>query len=416
MHSHRRAAHGRAVALLAGLACLLSLALLSSSARAADSVLWGDHSAHGIAFAGLDGLGLGSLNLGGAPAELPAGGAIDTATGRIYFANDVAIGDGSISFANLDGSGGGVLDTRGATLHKPNGLALDPARRLVFWTNGGTAKISFARLDGTGGGDLNTTGATVTRFTTSIAVDRDRVFWTNADRDIISFANADGSGAGGTFNTGGAPVNAPFGIAIDAENGRLYWANLTSIAFANLDGSGDGGLVASSGATIKDPVGLAIDTERDRILWANYGSTAKVSFANLDDSGGGDLVTAASASNNAYPLLQLAPRRNGAPTISGGTTVGATLSCSTGSWKSDDAGAFLFRAPQRFSFQWRVGGSAITGATASTFTAARAGSYSCTVTARNNAGAGAQTSAAHTVRAAVAGPRTLGNPDPRPLH
>jgi hypothetical protein len=56
-----------------------------------------------------------------------------------------------------------------------------------------------------------------------------------------------------------------------------------------------------------------------------------------------------------------------APAISGGASLGAALSCSPGSWKSDLAGAFLFRAPRTFAYQWQLDGGDIPGATTSSF-------------------------------------------------
>jgi hypothetical protein len=77
--------------------------------------------------------------------------------------------------------------------------------------------------------------------------------------------------------------------------------------------------------------------------------------------------------------------------------VGQRLSCSRGSWAPDLLGSFLYRAPQSFAYQWRLNGADIGGANAAQYTATAPGSYTCRVTASNQAGSVAQTSAAMTV-------------------
>src|SRR5207248_8088615 len=95
-------------------------------------------------------------------------------------------------------------------------------------------------------------------------------------------------------------------------------------------------------------------------------------------------------------LLQV-PRGTGPPAITGGSTPGSLLSCSRGSWAGDLLGAFLYRAPRSFAFQWRRNGAVIAGATTSTRIASRAGLYSCRVTAANAAGGKTQRSSDHKV-------------------
>ena len=68
------------------------------------------------------------------------------------------------------------------------------------------------------------------------------------------------------------------------------------------------------------------------------------------------------------------------------------LTCSQGTWASDVLGSFLYRAPQSVDYQWQINGSIIAGATGSSHAPSTAGSYSCRVTATNQAGATAQTS------------------------
>jgi hypothetical protein len=90
--------------------------------------------------------------------------------------------------------------------------------------------------------------------------------------------------------------------------------------------------------------------------------------------------------------------------VSGGSAVGATLSCSTGDWASDLAAALLYRAPRSFAYAWSRDGATIAGAATSSLTASDAGAYRCQVTATNQAGSATQTSAPHSVAAAPAPP------------
>lgn len=78
------------------------------------------------------------------------------------------------------------------------------------------------------------------------------------------------------------------------------------------------------------------------------------------------------------------PINTAAPTVSGSTTQGNTLSTTNGSWNSN-----LAYNPASYSYQWRRGSSDISGATSSTYTTVVAdvgNAVSCRVTATNNRG------------------------------
>jgi hypothetical protein len=72
--------------------------------------------------------------------------------------------------------------------------------------------------------------------------------------------------------------------------------------------------------------------------------------------------------------------------ISGGRTPGSQLTCSKGGWAPDLLGAFLYRVPATYAYQWQRNGVDVPGATLSTYTALSTGSYTCLVTAGNAAG------------------------------
>jgi hypothetical protein len=227
--------------------------------------------------------------------------------------------------------------------------------------------------------------------TSAFAVDR--VYWSGYGNDKISFANLDGSGGGGDLNTGTATLSEPLGVAIDIAAGRIFWANYSSakISFANLDGSG-GGDLDTTGTTVNGPDGVAVDHAAGRVYWANYGGT-KIAYANLDNTGGGGEIdtTGATVSGPAYPVLLRAPSGAGAPSISGGSTPGSLLTCSQGTW-TDPLSAFVFQSPAAFAYQWSMNGADVAGANTSSYTAGSDGSYSCRVTASNQAGSATQTS------------------------
>ncbi len=380
----------------------------ASSARAADRVYWGNGT--GISFANLDGTGGGDLNLTGTTTTNQSlGVGVDSAAGRLYWVSAGDFGAVRVSFVNLDGSGGGGgLNITGATANEPGGLAIDPVARRVYWANTNAGMISWAGLDGSGGHDLTTTGATATKAL-GLAVDPalGKVYWSDFGAvNKIAFAKLDGSG-GSDLTTTGATVTDPEGVAIDAANGKVYWANAAAnkISFANLDNTGGGGdLTIPAGATLNGPAGVAIDPAAGKIYWANSGigttDATSIAWAKLDGSGGGDLKTTGASVNSAtFPVLVESPLGTGAPAITGSSAVGSVLTCGAASWAADLPGAFLYRAPQSTAFQWTLAGKDIIGATASTLTAFRPGSYACRAMATNVAGTTSQTSAAHTVAA-----------------
>jgi hypothetical protein len=369
---------------------------------ATDRIYWGNNNETSISFLNLDGSGGADLFN---TAVGPAGEAIDAATGRLYFTNE---GNDTISFVNLDGSGGGPLNTGTATVAAPDGLAIDPGSRRIFWANnvdpGGA--ISFANLDGSGGADLNTGLATV-KDPSGITVDTasGRVYWANYLDPSISYANLDNSGGGGDLNTGTATLTGPSGVAIDPVSKRIFWADYgagNKISFARLDNSGGGDLTTAP-APVFGPWGVAVDPDAGRVYWANN-TGGSLAFANLDNSGGGTSPLAtgmATVAGPSFPILVKVPTGAGAPTISGGDSVGSNLSCTEGSWAADLFGALLYRAPVDFAYQWKLNGRDVAGGTSPSITASAPGQYVCRVTGSNPAGSSTQSSAPHLVGAPV---------------
>lgn len=387
-------------------------------AVAADTIYWANYDSNTIGFANLDGSGGGGqLDTSGATLDEPDGLAIDSPTGRLYWANNGPTGNTTpISFADLGGGAGGVLNPGGAMAGAPNGPAIDPVARKIYWANFDSNTISFANLDGSGGGQLSTAGATVSG-PNDVAIDpaAGRIYWTNTgtNPNTIDFANLDGSGGGGQLNTGTASIGFPNGLAIDTAAGRIYWANggvpTVPVSFANLDGSGGGNLNAPTNGN--GSFGLALDPAAGKLY---YGEGNAIFFANTDGSGGGQLNTGnAPLDGPNFPVLLKAPTGVRAPAITGGTIVGSTLSCSTGGWAPDLVSAFLYQAPQGFAYSWKRDGAPVSGATSSSIVASSPGHYVCTVSATNHAGSSSQSSAAVTVSgpptASIASPASAGS-------
>jgi DNA-binding beta-propeller fold protein YncE len=399
---------GRRRRIRASLAAAALLLLAAAPlARGADRVYWANGNNNTISYASLDGSGGGGqLNLSGTTPNRPRGVAIDAATRRLYWANE---GDNTILYANLDGSGGGHLDVGTAPIVSPHAVAIDPTTRTIYWANDSGNPISYAKLDGSGGAALDTSGSTPDNpYGAAIDLAGGRIYWANrgipampdTHPSTISYANLDGSGGGGQLDVGTAPIFDAHGATIDPEAGRIYWANnmpSAPIAYANLDGSG-GAKLDVSGASPSGPVGMAIDPAAGLIYMGNLG-TSKITFADLHGSGsGGTLdITGATSSGSRFLALDRAPNGISAPAISGESAVGSVLSCSQGAWASDLPGAFLYRAPEAFAYQWIRDDADIAGATAGLYTVFAPGDYRCRVTASNHVGDTSQTSAPDTV-------------------
>jgi hypothetical protein len=380
------------------------LAAVAPVAGAKDTVYWANYLGNTISFANLDGSGGGGqLNTVGATLASPSGLAIDSATGRLYWANygDPNNGGGTkLSFAGLNGGGGGDFHPGLAPVAGPSGPSIDPVARRIFWVNDDNSTIASAGLDGTGGSALNTAGATVKK-PNNLVVDRaaNRVYWTNSADNTIDYAKLDGSGGGGAIPTTGATINFPNGLVIDHAAGRIYWVNNDNthpVSFAKLDGTG-GGDLTTTGAPAAGAFGLALDTDTGTVYWGN-GFNNQVSYARVNGSGGGALNTTGAAPNEPdYPVLLKAPIAVSAPIVTGKSSPGATLSCVGASWKPDVSEAFMYRAASSVTYEWLRDGKPVTGATGASYKATLAGSYKCRATGANHSGSSAQTSAARTV-------------------
>jgi hypothetical protein len=373
----------------------------AAAANAADRIYWGNSGGESISHANVAGSGGGGADIpiSGVTVDHPEGLAIDSAAGRIYWVNR----DGaeySIRFANLDGTGGGVLDTGGTPVSEPHGLAIHPAAGRIYWVNWAGDTVYYANLDGSGGGELDVTGALVEQpLGLTVYPALNRVYWANFDGgdDGVDFANLDGTGGGGSLDLTGAEVDMPGSIAIDPQASRVYWGNRTSIGHASL-GGGNGGTLDTDALPTEPPDGLAIDPFERTIYWAARDSDA-IGFAALGPSGPLGLLDTAGATvdDPVYPVLLQEPRSTVPPSVviapvprTGEAHVvephSQALDCNQGQWAPDVLESFLYRAPQRITYQWLRNGAPVPGQIASRTVADLVGSYSCVVTATNGAG------------------------------
>ncbi|HLY49027.1 MAG TPA: hypothetical protein VKR21_07510, partial [Solirubrobacteraceae bacterium] len=191
----------------------------------------------------------------------------------------------------------------------------------------------------------------------------------------------------------------PEGVAIDAAAGKIYWSTggaAGTIKVGNLDGSGTPQTLFINQ---NNPIGVAVDPTAGKIYWVEYG-TGSIRVGNIDGSGTPQTLFTGEIQPYFLALLR-SPVGAGAPQISGGSTAGSTLTCSQGLWQPDLVGAFLYRAPGSFGYQWSLNGTAIAGAATSSYTTSAPGNYNCQVTGTNPAGSSSQTSAPFAVTAAV---------------
>jgi hypothetical protein len=403
----------RVFTVLIGTFAVVFMAMLwmTANARASEVVYWNNYGGDpdSIGFGNIDGSGGGLLNLGAGKLESPEGMDYDTASNRLFVANEEGV-NGQILAINLDGSGGTPFTAPGAPIDEPEGVAIDPTTGTIYWSNVNSETISWAKLDGSTGGLLNLTGAPVEGMCCRITVDPagGRVYWVNSGATkSIGYANLNNTGGGGELNLTGTTVEpGGEGLAIDNSTGRLYFLGGSGeVGYANLNGSG-GGDVSLGSAVVNSPWGIAVDPSIARLYWANEGNgkgegANALGFAGLAGGPSGNISFANSVvASPQDPVIIKSPSGTEAPVATRSASSRSTLSCSTGGWSADYPGSFVYQSPRSFAYQWTRDGSAIAGATATEYSAKSAGSYACTVTATNQAGSATQSSAAANVKAA----------------
>ena len=315
----------------------------------------------------------------------PCGIAVNPAaglTGKVYWAD----WGGGIMSANLDGSGASPLFP---TSGNACGVAVDPTAGTIYWANFSTSEIWRGNLNGTGASVLYADPANSGPSGVAIDPAHNKIYWTNQPADQVRVGNLDGTGDVGTLFPN---EDNPIGVAVDSAAGRIYWTDLNSgrVRGGNVDGSGATTLFNSP-----TPSGPAIDPVAGKIYWTSW-FNGPIRVGNLD--GSGSASTLYEGEDNAlFVAILKAPVNTGKPAISGGAKTERDLTCENGSWAPDLVGAFLYRAPTSFAYEWRRNGGPVISE-GQTFTPQLAGDYTCTVTATNEAGSTSRVSSVKKVK------------------
>ena len=373
----------------AGLLAVLVALLLPATASAADSIYWGNERS-AVRFGPLGGSPVGPAQ-DRVAGTTPCGVAIDSAAGKIYWAN---WSSGEIMRADLDdGQNAEQLYTG---QNNPCGVAIDPAADRIYWASFGAHTIRVGNRDGTNPVSILFTepGGSAP---SGVAIDpaAGKIYWTNQFTDQVRVGNLTGLGTPSTLFGSDAALPTvernPIGVAVDAEAGKIYWTDLGNccsgpgqVRVGNLDGTGASTLFGGEGG----PGGLAIDPGAKKIYWANF-SPGVIRSGNLNGSGTASTLFSGESWSLFAALLKKPDMST--PAISGGSKVGQQLTCRA-NLAPDLLGAFLYRAPDTVAYQWKRGTTNV-GTGATTFVPTEAGSYTCTVTARNEADTTEKTSA-----------------------
>ena len=148
------------------------------------------------------------------------------------------------------------------------------------------------------------------------------------------------------------------------------------------------------------PGGVAVDPVAGKIYWVNF-FDGSVRVGNLDGTGTAStlrgVVRRPEQPAPARPVAQPGGRRG--PEVSGGAGINQELTCSQGALGPRPARGLPLRAPRPFAYEWQKDGVGPILGTDANFTPTEAGSYTCRVTATNQAGSDSQTSAPHSVTA-----------------
>lgn len=410
LFAERRGYRQVAVASASIALALIALLALAHRAQAAETLYWNNYSAtpSTLGFSGITGSGGGTLNLAGVNEfESPEGMAYDSVTNRLFVADDSG-GDGRIVAVNLDGSGASVFSAPGAPVEGPEGITVDPVGRLVYWINTNAETVSWARLDGSAGGLLNLAGGPpADGFRLALDPVGGRVYWgeqLETGDGRIAYANTNNTGGGILDISGATPPKFISAVAVDEVGRRVYWVDGTLERIQSASLNGGGGADVNVPNPPESAYGLNFDPSLGRLLWGNYVSGEEIKANQLGYgllAGGGGAITVTSAPTYGVqdPVVIKSPAGTGLPALTRDAKNRSALSCSQGTWGGDYPGGFTYQAPRTYAYQWLRNGKPLAGATAATLTAISAGSYTCTVTAANQAGSATQTSAATTVKA-----------------
>jgi low density lipoprotein receptor-related protein 5/6 len=274
----RRVRHGLRYAAAAWLAAAVLGAGAATSATPA--IYWTDSALGSVTRSNLDGTGEEPVVPGGL--GFPEGIVLLPETSEM----GVAEGSGVIVRADLDGGG---ADTVLAGLNTPAGLAVDTLHGKIYWTNVAVGTIHRANLDGSEAEQLLAAQGHVRGL--ALDVEGGKMYFTAAENAKLERANLDGSDVEELLV---APPSQA-GIALDLGAGKMYWAG-AGIRRADLDGSNEE-IILSVPAS-----GVALDLVAGRIYWTAFASPF-LGRADLDGSNVEDLVVVGPSVPRALALL-----------------------------------------------------------------------------------------------------------------
>ena len=363
------------------------------------SLYWANRVTDTIRTAGLaNGIPGGPTNLVGpnlGPGfDDPCGVAIDPEDDKIYWAN---LDLGTIRRANLDGTGAETLAIAPAPA-TPCGVAIDPAANKIYWSALGTDTIEVANLDGTGaqtlvgaaGNEQPGRGGDRPRGEQDL-LDQQRIRLDDPGCEPERWLERADAGRSARCQQPDRGRDRPGGeqALLDGPRHRL---GSSCEPERRLEPADPGrscrrrpGRVGDRPRREQDLLGHLLrrhDRGRQPRRWLGSADTR----SRRGRRRGTQLPRAAARADR---------HRRSDHSPPGVTGIGTELSCSQGDWAPDLLGAFLYRAPSSFAYEWQKDGVGPVLDSDPNFTPTEAGDYTCRVTASNRAGSNSQTSAPH---------------------
>jgi hypothetical protein len=362
---------------LAAVTAALGAITGAAPAAAVDTIYWSDRGSNEIRYAPADGSNPAGTLLYAAE-NAPDGIALDPSSGRIYWASE---GTDEIRVGLLSGDGPASTLYGGET--DLDGLAVDPVSNRIYWATGDT--VRGAPLAGGGTVDSVYPGQ---QSLQGVAADvaGGFLYWTMNFFEGGDVLRGPFAGSGETIRY--PNETGPSFVAVDSAANGVWWTTV-------FDGVRAGTADGAPATTIYDEnfgEGIAADTAAGRLYWvASMDGPAEIHSAAI--AGGGAVSKVADARGARGLALLRTPLNTVAPAVSptSGPT-GTVLSCTRGTWSIGVPGAFMYRAPTSFRYQWHRNGADLAGETSATHTATSPGTYTCTVTGVNQAGATPQVS------------------------
>ncbi len=262
-----------------------ALGNLSYGDTTRSQIYWTDLETQKIQRANLDGTNIQDIVISGF--AIPLGVALDTAAGKMYWADWFLIG--AIRCSDLDGTN--VRDIITVGLQNPWSIALDVASGKIYWADIETGKIQRANLDGTDVQDLVT--GLERPWDIELDLIRRKIYWVDQHIDTIQRANLDGTDVQDILTE---ELEDTGWIALDAVGEKIYWADDSKIWRATLDGSNVEAIISEG---LDNPRDIALDVDGGKIYWTHAEfsvalgayTNGKVQRANLDGSNVEDIVT-----------------------------------------------------------------------------------------------------------------------------